>query len=80
MVFWREHMPVKLVINSQPIAAPAGPSLFDYAERLGVRVPTSCRKQGKCRECLVEVIEGANHVYWGREGELARVVAEFVEP
>jgi uncharacterized 2Fe-2S/4Fe-4S cluster protein (DUF4445 family) len=51
-------MPVKLIINSQPIEAASGLSLFDYAERLGVRVPTSCHKQGKCRECLVEVVEG----------------------
>ncbi len=53
-------MSVKLVINSQTIEAAPGPSLFDYAERLGVRVPTSCRKQGKCRECLVEVVEGGD--------------------
>ena len=26
--------------------------------RLGVRVPTSCVKQGKCKECMVEVTEG----------------------
>jgi pimeloyl-ACP methyl ester carboxylesterase len=26
------------------------------------------------------VIEGANHSYWGKETELARVIAEFVEP
>ncbi|HEY1340570.1 MAG TPA: 2Fe-2S iron-sulfur cluster-binding protein, partial [Bryobacteraceae bacterium] len=51
-------MPVALSINGRSIEAAAGPSLFDYAERLGVRVPTSCRKQGKCRECLVEVAEG----------------------
>ena len=28
----------------------------------GVRVPTSCVKQGKCRECLVEVEEGAERL------------------
>jgi len=32
--------------------------LFDAAEKLGIKVPTSCRKQGKCKECLVEVVEG----------------------
>jgi len=32
--------------------------LFDCAESLGVRVPTSCRKLGKCKECMVEVAEG----------------------
>jgi len=35
-----------------------GLSLFDHAERVGVRVPTSCQKQGKCRECIVEIVEG----------------------
>jgi uncharacterized 2Fe-2S/4Fe-4S cluster protein (DUF4445 family) len=52
-------MSPSLTINGQTIAAPPGPSLFDYAERLGVRIPTSCNKQGKCRECIVEVTEGA---------------------
>lgn len=38
--------------------AAAGASLFDHAETLGVQIPTSCVKQGKCKECLVEVTEG----------------------
>jgi uncharacterized 2Fe-2S/4Fe-4S cluster protein (DUF4445 family) len=29
---------------------------------MGVRVPTSCRKQGKCKECLVEIAEGMDHL------------------
>ena len=37
----------------------AGETLFERAEALGVHVPTSCLKQGKCRECLVEVEAGA---------------------
>src|SRR5581483_1551238 len=53
-------MPATLTINGQTIDAGPGPSLFDYAERLGVRIPTSCLKQGKCRECLVEVTEGGD--------------------
>jgi uncharacterized 2Fe-2S/4Fe-4S cluster protein (DUF4445 family) len=36
-----------------------GETLFERAEALGVRVPTSCLKQEKCRECLVEVERGA---------------------
>lgn len=39
--------------------ASVGQSLFDCAEELGVNVPTSCHKQGKCRECLVEIEHGA---------------------
>ncbi len=51
-------MAVTLTINGQSIEAPGGRSLFDYAEDLGIDVPTSCRKQGKCKECMVEVVEG----------------------
>jgi uncharacterized 2Fe-2S/4Fe-4S cluster protein (DUF4445 family) len=51
-------MPVKLEINGQTIEATPDASLFAHAEQMGVRVPTSCGKQGKCKECLVEVVEG----------------------
>src|SRR5262249_39327829 len=34
-------------------------TLFDFAESLGITVPTSCHKQGKCRECLLEIEAGA---------------------
>jgi uncharacterized 2Fe-2S/4Fe-4S cluster protein (DUF4445 family) len=51
-------MAVTLTINGQTTPAAPGPSLFDYAEQLGVKVPTSCQKQGKCKECLVEIVEG----------------------
>jgi uncharacterized 2Fe-2S/4Fe-4S cluster protein (DUF4445 family) len=51
-------MPVTLTINGQSIEATGGRSLFDLAEALGIDVPTSCRKQGKCKECMVEVVEG----------------------
>ncbi|MGD0464417.1 MAG: ASKHA domain-containing protein [Tepidisphaeraceae bacterium] len=53
-------MAVALTINGRSTQAAAGPSLFDYAEQLGVRVPTSCQKQGKCKECMMEVVEGMN--------------------
>ncbi len=51
-------MTVNLTINGQSSEAQAGLSLFDHAELLGIDVPTSCRKQGKCKECMVEVVEG----------------------
>jgi uncharacterized 2Fe-2S/4Fe-4S cluster protein (DUF4445 family) len=53
---------MRLVINSVEMEGVPGPTLFDYAERVGVRVPTSCGKQGKCRECLVEVVEGMDRL------------------
>jgi uncharacterized 2Fe-2S/4Fe-4S cluster protein (DUF4445 family) len=53
-----KDMGVRLHFNNQEAEVPAGLSLFECAESLGMYVPTSCRKQGKCRECLVEVVEG----------------------
>ena len=49
---------VAVTINGQTAQAAEGTSLFDCAEGLGIQVPTSCRKQGKCKECIVEVTEG----------------------
>src|SRR5881394_3471643 len=51
-------MPVTLTVNGHRIEAPAGVSLFTAASRAGVRVPTSCVTQGKCRECVVEITRG----------------------
>jgi len=51
-------MSVSLEINSKRVTARPEATLFEHAEELGVRVPTSCFKQGKCRECLVQVVEG----------------------
>ena len=53
-------MAVTLTINGKSIAAVGGLSLFDQAEALGIDVPTSCRKQGKCKECMVEIVEGVD--------------------
>jgi uncharacterized 2Fe-2S/4Fe-4S cluster protein (DUF4445 family) len=51
-------MSVRLHFNSATADAPLGDSLFACAERLGIPVPTSCNKQGKCKECVVEVTAG----------------------
>ena len=51
-------MPGTLTINGNTTAISATESLFDCAERVGVRVPTSCHKNGKCKECIVEVSSG----------------------
>lgn len=37
----------------------ADQSIFDYADALNVRVPTSCGRTGECHECIVEVKRGA---------------------
>ncbi len=51
-------MSVELHFNGRQTGVTPGSSLFDYAETLGIQVPTSCRKNGKCKECVVEVTEG----------------------
>jgi len=51
-----------LTINGTSTEAPLGATIFDCAERVGVHVPTSCQKQGKCRECMVEVTEGMEYL------------------
>ncbi len=51
-------MSVQLTINEKTQEADSTLSLFEHAERVDVRVPTSCLKNGKCKECMVEVVEG----------------------
>ena len=51
-------MSVELHFNGRRAIVPPGSSLFDYAGSLDINVPTSCRKNGKCKECVVEVVEG----------------------
>ena len=52
-------MSVRLHVNGHVCDAEKGISVFTCAEKLDVPVPTSCNKQGKCKECVVEVTEGA---------------------
>jgi uncharacterized 2Fe-2S/4Fe-4S cluster protein (DUF4445 family) len=53
--------PASATVTIDGVSGPATPglSLFELAETLGVAIPTSCHKQGKCRECLVEIETGA---------------------
>lgn len=51
-----------LTLDGVRLAAGLGQSLFECAEAAGLRIPTSCVKQGKCGECLVEVEQGAFHL------------------
>ncbi len=52
-------MSVKLHFNGLTGETRPGISLFTSAEKLGIPVPSSCNKQGKCKECVVEITEGA---------------------
>jgi uncharacterized 2Fe-2S/4Fe-4S cluster protein (DUF4445 family) len=71
-----ETVPVSLAINGQSMEAIPGLTLFDHAERMGIRVPTSCQKQGKCRECMVEVTDGPE-LLSGRTGEERHLKGAF---
>ncbi len=51
-------MSVTLTINGRETQASPGESLFEVAEQIGVQVPTSCQKNGKCKECIVEIADG----------------------
>jgi uncharacterized 2Fe-2S/4Fe-4S cluster protein (DUF4445 family) len=55
-------MSVELHFNGRRAEVAPGTSLFDYAESLGIQVPTSCRKNGKCKECVVEVTSGMEYL------------------
>ncbi|MFA6541335.1 MAG: ASKHA domain-containing protein [Bacteroidota bacterium] len=51
-------MSISVIFNDRQGIVRTGSSLFDYAGSLGIKVPTSCVTQGRCKECIVEVIEG----------------------
>jgi uncharacterized 2Fe-2S/4Fe-4S cluster protein (DUF4445 family) len=46
-------------LDSKELDANEGDSLFDFADTLSIRVPTSCSRTGECHECIVEVRKGA---------------------
>ena len=49
-------------LNSQKLDSEKGESLFDFADSLSVRVPTSCGRTGECHECIVEIRKGAEGI------------------
>lgn len=51
-------MSKKVTINQRVGEFTVGTSLFEAGEGLDISVPSSCRKQGKCRECLMEITTG----------------------
>ena len=44
-----------LIHNGQELNLVAGQTIFDYADALKIRVPTSCGRSGECHECIVEI-------------------------
>jgi uncharacterized 2Fe-2S/4Fe-4S cluster protein (DUF4445 family) len=47
-------------LDSKRLDAKKDDSLFDFADSLSIRVPTSCARTGECHECIVEVRRGNN--------------------
>ena len=45
----------KLSFNGKVITCDSSQTLFDLAHEMFMSVPSSCKKQGKCKECLVEI-------------------------
>ena len=48
-----------LIHGERRIELAADKTLFDYADDLSLRVPTSCGRTGECHECIVEVRKGS---------------------
>ncbi len=53
--------------NTLPLTS--GKTIFDYADELAVRVPTSCGRTGLCHECIVEVTAGNENLCPKTEAE-----------
>jgi uncharacterized 2Fe-2S/4Fe-4S cluster protein (DUF4445 family) len=47
-----------LFYDQHKLTSVAGKTIFDYADTLQIRVPTSCGKTGQCHECIVEIKRG----------------------
>ena len=44
--------------DGREIELTVGKTVFDYADFLKVRVPTSCGRTGECHECIIEIKQG----------------------
>ena len=61
LICYNARMPV--ILNGHEVQSHRGKSLFDYADHLRVRVPTSCGRGGSCHECIVEVRSGMDGLF-----------------
>jgi uncharacterized 2Fe-2S/4Fe-4S cluster protein (DUF4445 family) len=64
----RETM-VEVYFNEQPLEAEPGLTLFECADRLAIRVPSSCGRHGSCHECIVEITDGGESLSPRTENE-----------
>ena len=44
--------------DGREIELTVGKTVFDYADSLKLRVPTSCGRTGECHECIIEINQG----------------------
>ncbi len=44
--------------DNRSLDSVVGKTIFEYADTLRVRVPTSCNRSGECHECIVEIRQG----------------------
>ncbi len=47
-----------IIYDNSMLESATEKSIFDYADALKVRVPTSCGRSGECHECIVEIKRG----------------------
>ena len=47
-----------LLFEGKKLPLSTDKTIFDYADELQVRVPTSCGRSGECHECIVEITQG----------------------
>ena len=55
--------------SGRVIELTAGRTIFDYADEVRVRVPTSCGRVGDCHECIVEIRRGIEGLSLPTEAE-----------
>ncbi len=48
----------KIIIDGKETPLSVGRTLFEHADAVDVRIPSSCPREGVCRECIVHVREG----------------------
>ena len=53
-----DHGSGSVVCGAERLSPAAGATLFDYADRASMRVPSSCARTGICHECVVRVDAG----------------------
>jgi len=49
-----------LIHGSKKLPLDQDKTVFDYADDLKIRVPTSCGRTGECHECIVEIKQGTD--------------------